>query len=111
MSEIVSSLKAKYDSSEEQEKCGIILLDGTLIDCENTHVSPTEGFRIPAKLLVQHEDDLYGTWHTHPKDSANLSQEDYRGFTQWPRLRHFIIGIDGVRCFTVDDDLIIEVAL
>ena len=111
MPEIVSNLKAKYDKDEKMELCGLILLDGTIIDCDNTHSDPTNGFRIPAALLVQHEDNLYGTWHTHPHDTANLSQADYDGFNQWPRLRHFIIGIDGVRCFTVDDGLIVEVGL
>ena len=111
MPAIVSNLKAKYDKAEMVEKCGLVLLDGTILETENTHSSPEEGFRIPAKLLVEHEDNLYGTWHTHPRDTANLSQADYAGFNQWPRLRHFIIGIDGVRCFTVEDGLIVEVAL
>jgi proteasome lid subunit RPN8/RPN11 len=111
MPEIVSSLTAKYDKAETVELCGLILLDGTIVDCDNTHPEPTKGFRIPAKELVKYEDDLYGTWHTHPHDTANLSQTDYEGFNQWPRLRHFIIGIDGVRCFTVESGLIVEVAL
>lgn len=111
MPEIVSSLKAKYDKDDKLERCGLILLDGTIIDSENKHSTPEEGFHISALDMIKYEDDLYGTWHTHPNDTANLSQSDYQGFNQWPRLRHFIIGIDGVRCFTVEDGLIVEVRL
>jgi len=111
MSEIVSSLQAKYDKAETVERCGLILFDGTILEVENTHPEPERGFRLPAKEMLKHEENLYGTWHTHPQDTANLSQTDYAGFNQWPKLRHFIIGIDGVRCFTLKGPLIVEVAL
>lgn len=88
-----------------------MLLDGKIIEVENTHPEPDKGFKIPAAKLVEYEDQLYGTWHTHPMDTANLSQEDYRGFNQWSDLRHFVIGIDGVRCFELEGGLVVEVKL
>lgn len=111
MSAIVSKLKRKLRKTDTAERCGVILMDGTIVNADNLHPEPERGFILPAKLLVENEDDLYGTWHTHPHDTANLSQTDYAGFAQWPRLRHFIIGVDGVRCFKLEDGLIVEVDL
>jgi proteasome lid subunit RPN8/RPN11 len=62
-----------------------------------------------AEILVEHEKDLYGTWHTHPEGSANLSEQDYMGFRNWPRLRHYIIGKNEIRCFELQDNFVIEV--
>ena len=111
MKETVSQLLSNYDKNEPQEKCGLILLDGTIIEVENVHPEPERGFKIPAAKLAEYDDDLYGTWHTHPRDTANLSEEDYKGFSQWADLRHFIIGIDGVRCFELEAGLVVEVKL
>lgn len=111
MNEIVSQLTANYDKADKLERCGLVLKDGTIIEVENKHEEPTNGFRMPVAELVKHEDNLLGTWHTHPMDTANLSESDYMGFANWPDLKHFIIGLDGVRCFEVQPPLIVEVDL
>lgn len=111
MSEIASILQTKLETNDTVERCGLVLTDGTVIETENKHDNPDKGFRMSAADLIQHEDQLAGTWHTHPGQKANLSEEDYRGFNQWPALKHYIIGIDGVRCFEVEAGLILEVDL
>jgi len=111
MNEIVSSLQSKYDKADTVEHCGLVLQDGSIIETPNTHTDPHNGFIIPAKLMLQHEDALRGTWHTHPNDVANLSQSDFAGFSQWPMLEHYIVGVDGVRCFKVANGLIAELDL
>lgn len=111
MNEIVSSLQSKYDKADTVEHCGLVLTDGTILETLNTHTTPENGFVIPAKEMLKHEDQLLGTWHTHPNDVANLSQSDFAGFSQWPQLQHFIVGVDGVRCFKVGNGLIVELDL
>ena len=108
MNEILSTLLKLFDKDELEEKCGIILRDGTVLPSNNLHPNPELGFVVDPQDLVRYEDTLWGTWHTHPGNTANLSQEDYFGFLHWPNLTHFIIGLDGVRCFIVEDGLIIE---
>lgn len=110
MNAIVSKLLKKYQKTHELEKCGLVI-GNKIVESENTHPNPSSGFIIPAEFMLKHEDTATGTWHTHPNDTANLSNEDYKGFSQWPVLVHYIIGIDGVRCFKLEDDLIVEVPL
>jgi proteasome lid subunit RPN8/RPN11 len=105
---IVTSLKKFYDPREKKEKCGLILMDGTIVSSKNLCGDPEKGFILDPADLVRYEDNLYGTWHTHPGGTANLSEEDWFGFQQWPDLKHFVIGVDGVRCFVVEGSLIIE---
>lgn len=108
MSVTASSLSKLFDIKELEEKCGVILKDGTVVPTHNLHHKPQEGFVVDPIALLRYEDDLWGTWHTHPKANSNLSSEDYQGFLQWPELKHFIIGVDGIRCYVVEDGLIIE---
>lgn len=111
MNEIALTLTKLFDPKEPEEKCGVILDDKTVIPVKNMHTNPESGFIIDAQELVRYEDRLWGTWHTHPATGANLSQEDYFGFLQWPNLHHFVIGLDGTRCFVVEDGLVIEKAV
>lgn len=109
MRAIVRKLKPKLKPTDTVERCGFVLQDGRAFQCENEHPDPSKGFMIPVAMLVDNEDMLLGTWHTHPNQSAALSQEDYIGFSQWPELTHFIIGTDGVRAYRVIDGFITEV--
>lgn len=105
---IKSSLKRKLKKADTIEKCGLILRDGTILDVENIYPDPTEGFQIPAKDMIDNEDQMVATWHTHPGKTANLSEMDYNGFKQWPTLTHYVIGTDKVREFVVDGELVVE---
>lgn len=108
MLDITAKLASKLTESDTKERCGIVLSDGEVIEFENRHAEPEKGYCISAADHGQYEDVLVATWHTHPAQTANLSQEDYNGFLQWPHLRHYIIGIDGVRIFVVVDGMVIE---
>ena len=102
----IATLKKKLRAGDVAERCGLVLKNGRLIETENTHEDPIKGFRIDARELLKHEDNLAGTWHTHPGMSANLSNEDRKGFLQWPHLTHYIIGTDGVRSYVVEDGMV-----
>jgi proteasome lid subunit RPN8/RPN11 len=108
MQDVKSTLLKLFDPEDLSEKCGLILTDKSIIPSSNLHDSPQDGFVVDPQDLIRYEDQLWGTWHTHPNGSSNLSREDYAGFLQWPELHHFIIGVDGVRCFVVEDGFVLE---
>ena len=111
MRAIARKLRRKLKPSDTEERCGLILVDGTAVQVDNVHPQPQRGFMMRPEVLVKHGDELAGTWHTHPGQSATLSQEDYSGFCHWPQLIHYIVGNDGVRAYRVEDGIIQEVDL
>lgn len=113
MSAVLFNLKRKLRLGDVEERCGLILKSGDVIECPNTHPDPKVGFRLPAADLVRHEGELAGSWHTHPENDANLSHEDYAGFLQWPDLEHYIVGRDvlgdiEVRSYVVHDGAVLR---
>lgn len=108
---IRSKVKRKLKAMDTEERCGLILADGSVFQSKNIHPNPERAFMVAPEDLVEHEDNLFGTWHTHPNQPAALSQEDYSGFCQWPTLTHFIVGTDGVRAYRVVEGVIEEVSL
>lgn len=72
------------------ERCGLILESGELIEIENIHPDPTKYLAMPSSVMDR--DGIIGTWHTHPNTSPNLSVEDYHWFTSYPELNHYIVG-------------------
>lgn len=111
MSDIASKLLADIPGALDpgaSEHCGLILTDGTFVHVANLHAEPVKGFHMDPKELVFYAGQISATWHTHPAQDPNLSEEDMNGFRQWPELEHHIIGIrDGkptVHTFRVLDD-------
>lgn len=95
------------------ERCGIVTLDGEIVELSNVHEKPEIGFRMSASEILTHFSDAAATWHTHPGADPNLSEEDYAGFSQWPQLEHHIAGIrDGEVCVVtyafVDNALVMK---
>lgn len=100
----IKSLKRKLEEGATLERCGIVLKSGRVLDAENVHENPAKGFMIDPKFLRKHLNSMAGTWHTHPGQSSQLSQDDYLGFAQWPGYTHYIIGTDGVRAYVADEE-------
>lgn len=99
--ELSSLLKA----DDAEERCGLVLASGEIVETSNIAAQPQYSFEIPPEDMVR--EGVVATWHTHPGQSANLSHEDYAGFLNWPTLEHHIIGTDGVRSYRVVDGLIV----
>lgn len=99
-----------FYSDEGFERVGFII-GNEIIEVTNICRSPDEGFMVSTSDILEYGDKADATWHTHPNAPANLSQEDYVSIKNWPNMRHYIIGKDGVRCYKYDKDLkaIIEV--
>lgn len=82
---------------------GLILNTHKIIELDNICDIPTEGFQVRVEDLLPFEDDMIATWHTHPNQDSNLSVNDYRTFLNYPDLRHYIVGTDGVAEYTVEN--------
>ena len=94
-------LNDKY-APDGPERVGFILQDDTIIEVENIHDDPENGFRVSGADLARYSEQAKATWHTHPDHSKNLSVEDYHAFLLWPDLRHFIVGKNGTAEYFVE---------
>ena len=71
-------------------------------ECKNIYEDPTKGFEMSFEDMDRLDDpDVIGTFHTHPGQGANLSQEDYESFLDYPALTHYIVGKDGIRTYKI----------
>lgn len=84
------------------ERVGVILHNGVVIEVENKAENPDESFDVDPQVMIEYEDQIKGTFHTHPGASAQLSGEDYQAFSNWRKLIHYIVGNDGVRAYEVN---------
>jgi len=85
------------------ERVGFILPDDVLIEVQNTSDEPEKSFDVSGDDIVRFADISVATWHTHPVTSSNLSVGDYETFLLWPKHRHFIVGMDGITEYYVED--------
>lgn len=96
------------------ERCGIVTQRGKVVELTNIHDNPIEGFRFAAEDTLEWlaSGKATSTWHTHPGEDPNLSEEDYAGFLQWPDITHWIAGVrDGEALaveFFIDAGLVVE---
>ena len=87
----------------ETERCGVIEANQIIAEVPNLSKDPKNTFTFRMEDL---HNGVEATWHSHPVTAANLSIEDYRFFQSWPQMVHFIIGVDGVRCYQVIDGIV-----
>lgn len=101
----------EYYSHTGDERVGFIQ-DGEIIEVKNMSGTPENTFQVSPEDLILYGDTAEASWHTHPSFSCNLSPEDYIAITNWPDLRHYIIGNNGIKCFQYNEELdsIVEVS-
>lgn len=113
MPDIISKLLKQLTPEGTAERCGILTQAGKLIELDNIYENPVEGFRFSPQDSLEHlaGDAAASTWHTHPGEDPNLSEQDYAGFLQWPDLTHWIVGTrDGEPLaieYVVDNGLVV----
>ncbi|WP_152613159.1 MPN domain-containing protein [Inquilinus limosus] len=90
------------------ERVGFILNGDKVVEVENIADKPNDAFQVRGEDLVRYEDDIVGTWHTHPFGTSQLSTEDYIAFLNYPMIEHWVIGRDGARCYKVQGRAIVE---
>lgn len=108
MPALTEKLKKFFDPDNENERCGFILKRNVVIEVDNVHPDPKLGFEMDAEQIIEHEDDLKGTWHTHPTQDSTFSMEDHTCFLNWPSLEHYIISKEGVRKYVVQDGIVLN---
>jgi proteasome lid subunit RPN8/RPN11 len=82
-------------SDDTQERCGLEMSDGTLVEIQNIADDPIGTFEMDpqAVLPLIQSGQVVATWHTHPQQDPSLSGEDYSFFLSWPDLKHKIVGV------------------
>lgn len=82
---------------DEEERCGLVMRDGTFVEIENIAPDPKIGFELNPHAVIPllETGEVVSTWHTHPKTPPNLSGDDMDCFLAWPDLTHVIIGRRG----------------
>lgn len=89
------------------ERCGFILKDGTIIEVENKHPTPSISFSIETESFETYADQIAIVWHTHPTSLVNLSVADYQAFLSKPQYLHMIIGRTQYAVFQVEADVVL----
>lgn len=102
LNEIRPQLLELYEG--DKERVGFILPDGTIVEFNNICPEPTEGFEVSGEDILSIVDVAVASWHTHPQTKSNLSVGDFQTFLNYPNMRHFIIGTDGISEFYVEDN-------
>lgn len=104
-------LETLLQPTDTEERCGLVLKNGTIVEIENVADDKTNSYRMNPKGVLPFLDQLAETWHTHPDSDPNLSGEDYSGFLAWPDLVHNIIGLRAgrvvVQRYRVDKGVVI----
>lgn len=91
-------------NESEDERGGYITKDGIVVEVDNIHPDKTNNFMFSCDDLEKlEEENVMGTFHTHPNKTSNLSKEDYDAFVNWEKLLHFIIGKDTISCYKVSE--------
>lgn len=93
--------------NSDKERVGLILCDGSIVELDNVCSDPENGFEVRGDQMLQYEDTIYATWHTHPNQNSNLSSGDYLTFLSWPDFSHYIIGTDGVARYFIENNRVL----
>ena len=86
------------------ERVGFVV-GSKIVEVRNTSNNPEETFVVSTSDILTYGDIADATWHTHPNQSSNLSDEDYTLMRNYPNMSHFIIGNDGVTEYKYDKKL------
>lgn len=89
----------------QKERCGIILKGFQFIEVPNIAPDPYNFCAWETHHLSA--TDIIGTWHTHPNTTPNLSCEDYRLFSRYPYLKHYIIAEKETWSFFMEDGVLL----
>lgn len=95
-----------YDGDEE--RCGFILDDGSIVELKNVHPEPTNGFEIDGEDILRYISRLESIWHTHPGAGSVLSGEDKLCMEMWPQATHIIVGADGISTYKVSNGAVLS---
>lgn len=92
------------------ERVGIILNGAEVVELNNVHCEPSQGFHIDVAELLPFMETISGTWHTHVGVTATSdpSEDDIQFFLRWPELQHTIISPRGEKTYFVYGQRVVE---
>jgi proteasome lid subunit RPN8/RPN11 len=95
---IFAAVKQHAASAYPEQACGLILKDGTVIDCENIfQPASLRGVRyaVDDKLAYDYanHDKLFGFYHSHVNGTSDLIATDVYDAGKFPGMRHVIVGM------------------
>jgi proteasome lid subunit RPN8/RPN11 len=101
---LAEALRARLLAEDAEERVGLVLDDGTIIELRNVAADPKRAFAVRPEDMVAHEDRVRATWHTHPQPGATSlpSAADLEAFLMWPDLEHWIVSAGGARAYRVE---------
>ena len=83
---LVKSMQQHAEQENPKECCGVITTDFEYVPCKNISLQPEDFFILDPLALVEHMDDCWGIFHSHPvqdnpfpseNDIASTSFEEY----------------------------------
>ena len=89
----------------EVERCGTLTKGLKITEVENLAEDPANQF----KMTMAQIEKGFATWHSHPRNDANLSMADWTFFLSWPEKLHFIVHSGEVRLYYVEDGIVYQV--
>lgn len=93
----------------ENERCGLVLTSGEIIELPNSSTYPYNSFVLSAADVAPYKEQLAATWHSHPRGPNNLSIDDYNTFLDIPTPPHFIITTRSVSMYQAQGDYVMNI--
>jgi proteasome lid subunit RPN8/RPN11 len=88
---LITDMSVHAQNDYPLECCGIITTDFKYIPAKNISPLPKDSFILDPVTLLEHEDDTFGVFHSHPGDENPLPSEDDIAHTVFEAFR-FIVG-------------------
>jgi proteasome lid subunit RPN8/RPN11 len=63
---LITALNNHSIAEYPREACGIITKDFTYVPCKNISSSPKTTFVVDPLAILEHEDNIWGFYHSHP---------------------------------------------
>lgn len=93
----------------DNERCGIVLNSGEIVELTNSSSYPYNSFTISAQDVQPYQEQISATWHTHPRGPNNLSIDDYNTFMDLKDLHHLIITHRSISIYKSDGEYVMNI--
>lgn len=100
-----------YQSSiTADERCGVVLTNGDIIELPNRSSHPNNSFMMQESDTSPYQEQIFATWHTHPRGPNNLSIEDYNTFAELEDIYHLILTPETISLYKMIDGYVMNIS-
>ena len=89
--QLIEKLKTHSLNDYPREACGVILKDFTYVPARNLSNAPTLSFELDPGVLVEHDENIWGVFHSHPGEEQPLPSKDDKHSAVFSEYK-FIVG-------------------